>query len=187
MAEVQTLRKGNIYEEDNQLWRVLDYQHIKVARGGATIRLRVRNVRTGSTVEKTYNNGARVKDVRLESRDVQYLYNDGELYHFMDTETFEQLALAPDVLEGVVEYMVDNQVVTLESYEGEPLDVSLPTTVDLKVVWAEAAVAGDTANAPTKQIELETGLRMQVPMFVNQGDTIRVDTRNGNYVTRVQK
>lgn len=91
MAEVQTLRKGNIYEEDNQLWRVLDYQHIKVARGGATIRLKVRNIRTGSTVEKTYNNGARVKDVRLDNRQVQYLYNDGEFYHFMDTDTFEQI------------------------------------------------------------------------------------------------
>jgi elongation factor P len=187
MAEVQTLRKGNMYEEDNQLWRVLDYQHIKVARGGATIRLRVRNVRTGSTVEKTYNNGSRVREVRLDSQQVQYLYNDGELYHFMDTETFEQLTLTPAALEGIVDYLLDNQVVTLESYEGEPINISLPTTVDLKVVWAEAAVAGDTANAPSKQIELETGLKMQVPMFVNEGDMIRVDTRDGSYVTRVQK
>jgi len=187
MAEVQTLRKGNIYEEDDQLWRVLEYQHIKVARGGATIRVKVRNVRTGSTVERTYNNGARVKDVRLDNREVQYLYHDGDFYHFMDTETFEQMALGPDVLEGVVDYLLDNQVVVLESYEGEPLSVSLPTTVDLKVVWAEAAIAGDTANSPTKQVELETGLRMQVPMFVNEGDTIRVDTRDGSYVTRVQK
>jgi elongation factor P len=187
MAEVQTLRKGNIYEEDNQLWRVLDYQHIKVARGGATIRLRVRNVRTGSTVEKTYNNGSRVKDVRLDNRQVQYLYNDGEFYHFMDTDTFEQIMLGPDTLEGVTAYLLDNMVVELESYESEPLNVSLPTTVDLKVVWAEAAVAGDTANSPSKQVELETGLKMQVPMFVNEGDVIRVDTRDGNYVTRVQK
>lgn len=187
MAEVQTLRKGNIYDEDNQLWRVLDYQHIKVARGGATIRLKVRNVRTGSTVEKTYNNGARVNDVRLDTRDVQYLYNDGEFYHFMDTETFEQLMLGPDVLEGVSDFLIDNMVVSLESYGSEPLSVSLPTTVDLKVVWAEAAVAGDTANSPTKQIELETGFKMNVPMFVNEGDTIRVDTRDGSYVTRVKK
>jgi len=187
MAEVQTLRKGNIYEEDNQLWRVLDFQHIKMARGGATIRLRVRNLRTGATVEKTYNNGARLQDVRLDQRQVQYLYNDGEFYHFMDTDTFEQLTLGADVLEGITDYLLDNMVVELESYEGEPINVSLPTTVDLKVVWAEAAVAGDTATAPTKQVELETGLRMQVPMFVSEGDTIRVDTRDGRYVTRVQK
>ena len=187
MAEVQTLRKGNIFDEDNQLWRVLEYQHIKVARGGATIRLKVRNVRTGSTVERTYNNGARVNDVRLDNREVEYLYHDGDFYNFMDTETFEQIILGPDVLEGVVDFMIDNQVVTLESYDGEPLSVTLPTTVDLQVVWAEAAIAGDTANAPTKQVELQTGLRIQAPMFVNEGDTIRVDTRDGSYVTRVQK
>jgi elongation factor P len=187
MAEVESLRKGNIFEADNQLWRVLEHQHIKMGRGTATIRLRVRNIRTGSTVEKTYNNGERVRDVRLESQDVQYLYTDGEFYHFMDTETFEQMALSPKMLEGVVEFLVDNMVVNLESYEGEPLSVSLPTTVDLKVVWAEAAIAGDTANAPTKQVELETGYRMQVPMFVAEGDTVRVDTRDGSYVTRVRK
>ncbi|MEX1018401.1 MAG: elongation factor P [Litorilinea sp.] len=187
MAEVQTLRRGNIYEEENQLWRVMDYQHIKMARGGATIRLKLRNVRTGSTVEKTYNNGARVRDVRLDSNEVQYLYNDGEFYHFMDTETFDQMALTPAALEGVVEYLLENQTVIVESYEGEPISVSLPTTVDLKVSWAEGAVAGDTANAPTKQVELETGFRLNVPMFVNEGDIVRVDTRTGSYVTRVQK
>ena len=187
MAEVQQLRKGNIYEEDSQLWRVLDFQHIKMARGGATIRLKIRNLRTGTTIEKTYNNGARVNDVRLESNDVQYLYTDGSFYYFMNTETFEQVILSPEALEGIVEYLVDNQVVTLESYEGEPINIDLPTTVDLEVVWAEAAVAGDTANAPTKQVELETGLKLQVPMFVSVGDTIRVDTRDGAYVTRVQQ
>lgn len=187
MAEVQQLRRGNIFEEDNQLWRVLDHQHIKVARGGATIRLKLRNLRSGSTVEKTYNNGTRVQDVRLDSDEVQYLYSDGDFYYFMDTETFEQIPLAPAAVEEVVPYLVDNQLVTLERYESEPIDVSLPTTVDLKVTWAEAAVAGDTANTPSKQVELETGYRLQVPMFVKEGDVIRVDTRSGSYVTRVQQ
>ncbi|MEZ4676541.1 MAG: elongation factor P [Caldilineaceae bacterium] len=187
MAEVQTLRKGNIYEEEKQLWRVLDFQHIKVARGGATIRLRVRNVRTGSTVEKTYSNGTRVDDVRLDKDEVQFQYTDGELYHFMNVETFDPVILSPDALEGVLEFLTDNQVVTLESYEGEPINVTLPTTVDLKVTWAEAAVAGDTANTPSKQVELETGYRLQVPMFVTEGEIIRVDTRDGSYVTRVKQ
>lgn len=186
MAEVQQLRKGNIFQEDNQLWRVLEYQHIKVARGGATIRLRLRNLRSGSTVEKTYNNGSRVDDVRLDSRTVQYQYNDGHLYHFMDTETYEQIALSPETLEGVSDFIKDNTMVEIESFEGEPLNVSLPTTVDLEVVWAEMAIAGDTANSPSKQVELETGYKVQVPMFVKEGDTIRVDTRTGVYVTRVQ-
>jgi elongation factor P len=187
MAEVQQLRKGNIYQEDGNLWRVLEYQHIKVARGGATIRLKIRNLRTGSTVEKTYNNGTRLADVRLESKDVQFLYFDGNLYHFMDTDTYEEVALSPETLEGITDFLKDNTIVELEEYEGEPINVQLPTTVDLKVAWAEMAVAGDTANSPTKEIELETGYRMQVPMFVQEGDIIRVDTRSGEYVTRVQQ
>ena len=186
MAEVQQLRRGNIYEEENQLWRVLDHQHIKMARGGATIRVKVRNLRTGSTVEKTYNNGSRVNDVRLDSADVEYLYTDGDLYYFMNTETFEQIPLSADVLEDILDYLTDNQVVTLETYEGEPIDISLPTTVDFEVTWAEAAVAGDTANTPNKQVEISTGLKLQAPMFIKEGDVIRVDTRDGSYVTRVK-
>ncbi|MBK8795705.1 MAG: elongation factor P [Caldilinea sp.] len=187
MAEVQTLRKGSIYEEDGQLWRVLEYQHIKVARGGATIRLKVRNLRTESTVEKTYSNGTRLNDVELDKVNVQYLYHDGELYHFMNTETFEQIGLGPDMMEDVKDYLLENAVVSMEFYEEEPLSLKLPTAVDLRVVWAEAAIQGDTANAPTKTIELETGLRTQVPMFVQEGDVVRVDTRDGSYVTRVKQ
>jgi len=187
MIEVQQLRRGNIYEEGNQLWKVLEHRHIKMARGGATIRLKVRNVRTGSTVEKTYNNGTRINDVRLDSDEVQYLYTDGDFYYFMNTDTYEQVPLSPQALEGVLDFLVDNQVVTLETYEGEPIDVSLPTTVDLEVTWAEAAIAGDTANVPSKQVEVETGYRLQAPMFVQAGDVIRIDTRDGKYVTRVKK
>lgn len=187
MIDVQQLRRGNIIEESNQLWRVLEHHHIKMARGGATIRLKVRNLRTGSTVEKTYNNGTRMNDVRLDSDEVQYLYNDGDLYYFMNMETFEEVPLSPQSLEGVMDYLVDNQVVTLESYEGEPIDVALPNTVDMTVTWAEAAVAGDTANVPNKQVEIETGFRLQAPMFIQEGDLIRIDTRDGKYLTRVKK
>jgi elongation factor P len=186
MAEVQTLRKGDIYEEENQLLRVLEYQHIKVARGGATIRLKVRNVRSGSTVERTYSNGTRVNDVELDKDDVQFLYADDDLYHFMNTDTFEQLALGPDVLEGIKDYLVDEMIVQLESYDGEPISVKIPTAVDLRVVWAEPAIQGDTANAPSKQIELQTGLRIQAPMFVQEGDIVRVNTRDAAYITRVK-
>jgi len=187
MAEVQTLRKGSIFEEDSQLWRVLEYQHIKVARGGATIRLKVRNLRTESTVERTYSNGTRLNDVELDKANVQYLYTDGELYHFMNTETFEQIALGPEFMDDVKDYLLENAVVSMEFYESEPLSLKMPTAVDLRVVWAEAAIQGDTANAPTKTVELETGLRTQVPMFVQEGDVVRVDTRDGAYVTRVKQ
>lgn len=187
MIDVQQLRRGNIFDEDKQLWRVLEHHHIKMARGGATIRLKLRNVRTGSTVEKTYNNGTRINDVRLDSDEVQYLYNDGDLYFFMNTETYEQVPLSPAALEGVLDFLIDNQIVTLESYEGEPIDISLPNTIDIEVTWAEAAITGDTANVPSKQVEIETGYRLQAPMFIQEGDTIRIDTRDGKYVTRVKK
>ncbi len=186
MAEVQTLRKGDIYEEENQLWRVLEYQHIKVARGGATIRLKVRNVRSGSTVERTYSNGTRVNDVELDKDEVQYLYHDDDNYYFMNTTTFEQIAMSPAFLEGMRDYLVDEMTVQLQSYDGEPISVKIPTTVELRVMWAEPAIQGDTANAPMKQVELETGLRIQAPLFVQEGDILRVDTREGTYVTRVR-
>ena len=185
MAEVATLRKGNMFEEDGHLWKVLDFQHIKVARGGATIRLKVRNVRTGSTVEKTYNNGTRLTDVRLEGKEMQYLYHDGDLYFFMDTETYEQIILNKETLVDAVDFMKDNQTIEVDFYETEAITVSLPTTVDLEVVWAEFAVAGDTANNPSKKVRVETDYELDAPMFVKEGDTIRIDTRDGRYVTRV--
>jgi elongation factor P len=187
MAEVQNLRKGDVFEEDKGLWRVIDHQHIKMGRGSATVRLKVRNVRTGSTIEKTYTNGARVQDVDLETFEYQYQYSDGDHYHFMNTETFEPLALTEGELEGIREYLLDGQVVMVEMFESEPVSLRLPTTVDLKVVWAEAAVLGDTAaGASVKEVELETGLRIQAPMYLKVGELIRVDTRTGTYVTRVK-
>jgi elongation factor P len=186
VAEVQILRKGDIYEEENQLWRVLEYQHIKVARGGATIRLKVRNVRSGSTVERTYSNGTRVNDVELDRDEVQYLYHDDDNYYFMNTTTFEQIAMSPAFLEGVRDYLVDEMTVQLQSYDGEPISIKIPTAVELRVVWAGPAIQGDTANAPMKQVELETGLRLQAPLFVQEGDLLRVDTREGTYITRVR-
>ena len=128
MAEVQSLRKGDVYEEEKQLWRVLEYQHIKVARGGATIRLKLRNIRSGANVEKTYNNGERVQEVTFDKDQVQFQYVDGDLYYFMNTETFEQVVLTREALEGVVEFLTDNQVLVLETYEGEPIKISLLLT-----------------------------------------------------------
>ena len=185
MADVTSLRKGNIFLEGDVLWRVTEFQHIKMARGGATIRLKVRNVRTGSLVEKTYNNGAKVEDVRLEGRSMEYLFQDGDQYVFMDTKTYDQVALTSEILGDTLDFLSDNQSLEVEFYGEEALGVTLPTTVDLRVTWAEMAVAGDTANNPTKAVELESGLKLHVPMFVKEGDTIRVDTRDRRYVTRV--
>ena len=184
MIDVNDLRKGVTFELDGQLFRVLEYSHHKPGRGNATIRVKARNLRTGSTLEKTFQSGERVQDVRLDFHNVQYLYTDGEYYNFMDQETFEQPAIKADMLGDDALFLKEGMEVKLTFYQGEPIDIELPTTVDLKIVYAEVAVRGDTATGVTKKVKTETGLEVQVPQFVNEGDVIRVDTRNGAYVTR---
>ena len=185
MAGVQDLRKGATYAEDNELWRVLEYSHIKTGRGNATIRLRVRNLRSGSAMEKTYPSGSRVQDIRLDHADVQYLYNDGDLYYFMDLETNEQPVISGKLLGDAIPFLIDGMTLALESYEGEPISVELPTTVDLEVIKTDPGFAGDTATNATKAAIVSTGYQAQVPLFVNIGDKIRIDTRTGAYLTRV--
>jgi elongation factor P len=185
MIEVNNLRKGVTFELDSELYKVLDYHHIKVARGGATIRVKVRDLRSGATIEKTFNSGDRVQDIRLEKHEVQYLYSDGDLYHFMDTETYDQPVLSADLLGDAVNYLTDGMTLSLLTYEGEAIDVDLPVTVELEVVDAEPGFAGDTAQGATKEVTISTGLKVQTPLFVEVGDVIRIDTRDGSYLTRV--
>jgi elongation factor P len=185
MIEVNNLRKGVTFELDSELYKVLDYHHIKVARGGATIRVKVRDLRSGATIEKTFNSGDRVQDIRLEKHEVQYLYSDGDLYHFMDTETYDQPVLSADLLGDAVNYLTDGMTLSLLTYEGEAIDVDLPVTVELEVVDAEPGFAGDTAQGATKEVTVSTGLKVQTPLFVEVGDVIRIDTRDGSYLTRV--
>ncbi len=184
MIDVNELRRGVTFTMDGELYKVLEYQHHKLGRGKATIRTTLRNLRTGATIQHNFISGDRVEDIRIERRGVQYLYTDGDLYHFMDTETYDQMALSASMLGDQVRYLKEGTELVLATYEEEPLDVELPTTVDLKVVGAEMAVAGDTATGTLKRATLETGLEVQVPLFVKQGDVIRVDTRSGEYVTR---
>jgi elongation factor P len=184
MIDVNDLRKGVTFELDKHLYRVLDYTHNKPGRGNATIRVKVRDLKGGGVVEKTFSSGTRVQDVRLDYHNVQYLYKDGDRYIFMDQETFEQPGITAEVLEDAVNYLKAGMDVKLTLYEGEPLDVELPTTVDLEVTKAETAVRGDTATGVSKLVTTETGLQVHVPAFINQGDKIRVDTRSGEYVTR---
>jgi elongation factor P len=185
MIDVNELRKGVTFTMDGELYKVLQYQHYKPGRGKAIIRTTLRNLRTGTTIQHNFTSGDRVEDVRVERRGVQYLYTDGDLYHFMDTETYEQTALAASALGDQVHYLKEGMELVLSSYEGEPIDVELPTTVEMEVVEAEMAIAGDTATGAMKKVRLETGLEVQVPLFIEQGDVIRVDTRTGEYVTRM--
>jgi elongation factor P len=185
VIDVTNLKKGVTFELEGDLYKVLDYQHSKVARGGATIRVRVRNLRSGATLEKTFNSGDRVQDIRLERQEVQYLYSDGDLYHFMDTATYEQPALSADILGDGLNYLADGTTLSLLTHDGEAIDIELPITVELEVVDAEPGYAGDTAQGATKGVTLSSGLKLQTPLFVQVGDTIRVDTRDGSYITRV--
>jgi elongation factor P len=185
VIDVNELRKGVTFTMDDELYKVLEYQHHKPGRGKATIRTTLRNLRTGATIQHNFISGDRVQDIRIEKNTVQYLYNDGDFYHFMDVQTYEQIALPAVVLEEAAPYLKDNQEIEIASYEGEPIDVNLPITVELQVVESELAVAGDTATGATKQVTCETGLKVSVPLFVEAGDVIRVDTRNNNYITRV--
>ncbi|MGD2162316.1 MAG: elongation factor P [Anaerolineales bacterium] len=185
MIDVNELRSGVTFELDGELFKVVEYSHHKPGRGKATIRTRVRNLRTDAMLEKSFISGDKVQDVRLDYRQCQFLYTDGEMYHFMDTDTYEQPALPAEAIGEAVNYLKENMEVKLTFYGNEPLDIDLPTTVDLEIVEAEMAVKGDTATGATKSVTTETGLSVQVPLFVEQGDVIRVDTRSGEYVTRV--
>ncbi len=184
MIDVNELRKGVTFTLDDELYKVIDYQHHKPGRGKAVIRTKLRNLRTGSTIDRNFTSGDRVQDIRLDHQTVQYLYSDSDFYYFMDVETYEQFPLPNSVLEDVKPYLVENMEIELSSYEREPLDAELPITVDLRVVEAPPGFAGDTATGATKEITLETGLRIAVPLFIEEGDILRIDTRDGRYITR---
>lgn len=185
MIDVNQLRKGATFTEGGDIYKVLNYSHHKPGRGNATIRLTVRNMRTGTTRDMTYNSGERVQDIKVEPREVQYLYDDGEFLTFMDTETYEQPQLRRDVFGDDILYLKEGLTVTLNTYENEIIDYVLPNTVDMVVAEAEPGYAGDTANNPMKKVTTETGLEVSVPLFVSAGDVIRIKTEDGSYVTRV--
>jgi len=185
MIDVNDLRKGVTFTVDNNLYKVLEYSHNKPGRGNATIRTKLRDLRTGATFERTFQSGDRVQDIRVDTDVVEYHYNDGEFLHFMDITTYDQHELRSDIFGDDALYLKENTQLKLASYEGEIIDYELPTTVEHKITDAEVAVAGDTATGATKKVTTETGLKVTVPLFVNVGDTIRVDTRDGSYITRV--
>ncbi|MCL4271735.1 MAG: elongation factor P [Anaerolineales bacterium] len=185
MIDVNELRKGVTFELDGNLYKVLEYSHNKTGRGNANIRIKARNLLTGANIERTFNSGQSVQDVSLDFANVSYLYNDGDLYYFMDNETFEQPAVKKESLGDSAQFLKEGMEVKLTFYKGEAIDIEMPTSVDLKVVESEMAIRGDTATGVTKKVITESGVVVQCPAFVNVGDTIRVDTRTGEYVTRV--
>jgi len=185
MISTGELRKGVVIELDGDLWQILDYHHIKMGRGSAQIRIKLRNVKKGSTVEKTCQAGDKWPRAQLDRRPIQYLYRDGDDLHFMETESYDQFQPPASQVDDIVPYLKEGMMLDRIAYDGETLGVELPITVELVVAETDPGFAGDTATGARKAATLETGLVVQVPLFVHEGDTLRIDTRTGEYQTRL--
>ena len=177
------LRKGIIIELEGKLYQVIEYKHIKMKRT-ALAKVRLRDINAGHTIERSFQSDEKLVRARLDSKPMQYLYNDSDLYHFMDKESFEQLAINSSQLGDALNYLKEGTTVEVSSYKGEIVDIELPITVELEVVATDPGFKGDTATGGNKPAKMETGLTVQVPLFVNQGDIIKVDTRTGEYLER---
>ena len=185
MISTGELKKGVVIELEGDLWQILDYHHIKMGRGSAQVRIKFRNVRKQSIVEKTFQAGEKFPRATMERRTAQFLFSEGDDYTFMDTETYDQFVITAEQLGDAKDYIKDGLQLDRLSYEGETLGVELPINLDLTVTETDPGFAGDTATGTRKPATLETGLVVQVPLFVSVGDVIRVDTRTGEYQTRV--
>ncbi len=185
MIDTGGLRKGLTIELDGQLHKIVDYKHIKIARGSAQVRLKLKNLQSGHTTEKTFQAGSRFAVARIERRSAQYLYRDGDFYIFMDQETFDQTPLTTELLDDTTNYLIEGMTVDIISHGDVPIDVELPFSVELAISDTDPGFKGDTAQGGTKPATLETGLIVQVPLFVNPGDRVKVDTRTGEYQERV--
>ncbi|MDX9953689.1 MAG: elongation factor P [Anaerolineae bacterium] len=185
MLDANELRKGTCFFLDGEMYQVVEYQHYKPGRGNAIIRTKLRNLRSGSLIPRNFLSGERFEEAPVERRTMQYLYNDGEFFNFMDTETYDQIRATQELIGDRAGYLKESMELTVVVHNGEALDVELPPAVELEVVESEVAVAGDTATGASKTVTCETGLQVQVPLFVEVGNIIRVDTRTGAYSTRV--
>ena len=184
MISTSDLRKGITIQLDGKLYSILDYEHIKMGRGSAQVRMRLKDVRGGHIIERTFQAGERFPRARLDRHTVQYLYQEDSLYYFMDQQTYEQSPLNKEQLGDALQYLTDQMTLDLLTYEGEPIGVEIPLSVTLTITETGPSFRGDTAQGGTKPATLETGLVVQVPLFLNNGDRIKVDTRTGAYVER---
>jgi elongation factor P len=184
MISVNDFRTGLTIEVDNGIWRVMDFQHVKPGKGAAFVRSKLRNLRTGAVNEKTFRAGEKVAKAQIDNRKMQYLYANGDQHVFMDNESYEQLELPAASIEYELKFLKENMEVSIMMYHGETLGVELPNTVELEVTDTEPGIKGDTASGGTKPATLETGLTVQVPFFINQGDRLIINTTESSYVSR---
>lgn len=185
MISVSDFKKGVTFEMDGDIYQVMDFQHVKPGKGAAFVRTKIKNIKTGTIKEITFNPTDKYPKAHIETKEMQYLYSDGELYYFMDNETFEQVPLDYSSVEEAIKYLKDNDTAVIRFYKEAAFDVQPPNFVELEVTHTEPGIKGDTATGATKPAELETGAVVHVPLFVNVGDRIKVDTRSNEYVSRV--
>jgi elongation factor P len=185
MATSNDLKNGLVLNIDGQLWTVIEFQHVKPGKGPAFVRSKLKNVLTGKVVERTFNAGVRVETASVDKREMNYLYNDGSGYVFMDNQNYEQMNLSSDVVGEAKDFLLENQGAVVAVYEGNPIYVELPASVVLEITYTEPGLQGDRSSGGTKPATVETGLQIQVPLFIEQNTKVRVDTRTGEYLGRV--
>ena len=184
MITAGDFKKGITIEWDGGVWNIVDFQHVKPGKGAAFVRTKIKNVMTGAVVERTFNPTDKMPRAIIETKEMQYLYNDGDLYYFMDPETFEQMPLSKDAVEDAIVFVKENTNVTIRYFKGQPFSVEAPNFVELEITKTEPGFKGDTASNTFKPATCETGYELMVPLFINIGDVIKIDTRNGEYLSR---
>ncbi len=184
MINSTDFRTGLTIEIDGNVWQIVDFQHVKPGKGAAFVRTKIKNVETGAVVERMFNPNEKMPAAHLETRTMQYLYEADGMYTFMDTETYEQSELNTETLGDALNYLKENMEVNLQTFKGRIIGISLPNSVNLAVTECEPSVKGNTATGATKMAKLETGYEVRVPLFINEGDVLRIDTRTGNYIER---
>ncbi|HET7762849.1 MAG TPA: elongation factor P [Phycicoccus sp.] len=185
MATTNDLKNGLVLNIEGQLWTVVEFQHVKPGKGPAFVRTKLKNVMSGKVVDKTFNAGVKVETANVDKRTMQYLYNDGTDFIFMDPETYDQISVAPEVVGDAAKYLLENQDAIVARHDGNVLFIELPASVVLEVTYTEPGLQGDRSTGGTKPATLETGAEIQVPLFLEQGTKIKVDTRDGSYLGRV--
>ena len=185
MATTNDLKNGMVLKIDGQLWTVVEFQHVKPGKGPAFVRTKLKNVTSGKTLDKTFNAGVKVDTANVDKRTMQYLYNDGSDYIFMDGDTYDQISVSPDVVGDAAKYLLENQDALVARHDGNVLFIELPASVVLEITYTEPGLQGDRSTGGTKPATVETGAEIQVPLFLETGTKIKVDTRDGSYLGRV--
>lgn len=186
LATTSDIRNGLVINYDGDLVKIIEFQHVKTARGGARVRTKFKNIRTGQVVDNTFRSGEKIDIVRLEAKEMQYLYKDGSSYIFMNNETYDQIPLSEEIFKEISQFIKESEVIKVLLHNEKPIDVEIPIFVNLEVLTTEPGIKGDTVTGASKPAVLETGYTIQVPLFINEGDKIRIDTRTGSYCERVK-